>query len=374
MQPSIRYDNNNDDDEHSSMTTATVHRNYTSSSTKNNSRPSRRRRRRSHSTGREFDPNHDDPHTWSIPLQAMKRLRVDATQTTTESFGNDIASSYNTSHASDGRMLRTTPEIPTTPIQQQQQQQSEDQNQYKYDPYHCYQRHQYQETGQDTDGWSSPEPSPSVPVIHDRRHTHIDTASSSSLPLLYDQQASFHKPNSDATPSVLLADDSHDDNTNNIDDAADEMDYQNVNHILGNLHFERQQRISQQQQLYVPTRSEYNHHHNTYINHHNHEAQQPIAHESQVSELTCHRNGVLSSSSSSFHTVPPTTPLNTRMLRHQQFLDGGLLQQHHPPLSSIVSSSSMYNNKNHHNDQYQTPPPKPTKRKVVQLYTNSKLG
>jgi hypothetical protein len=382
----------------------------------------RRRRRRFRSSPDRDDNKHcdNDPYT-NLPLQAMKRLRVDAndticrsnratTTTTTRidddnddiiSFvddhnDNDVAVDMSTScpYRNDVPMRSTNPyEFPsatsTTTTNSmfstsRYNQRSEGvvvREKSKYnDPYYCYQRHQHQETGQDTDGWNgSPEP-----LMYDRmkpsqqqRHTN-GTASSlqyhntvhHSVSSSFMHRHSTTGSNTYTTPSILRNANKDD------DDDDDEMDYHSVNHILGNLHFERQQRMAaqQEQQHRVPSRDDY---------YHGNMAHQSTNDRQLISIPTEMSSSFIYTGSA---TLPPpaaattmTTPLNTRMLRHQRFMGtGGGISLQSPPPQQLPLSSTEHNHIYHNNNyQYQTPPPppaKPTKRRVLQLYTNSKLG
>ena len=313
-----------------------------------------RRRRRSRA-------DHHDP---LIPWQAMKRLRVDATTAANDSF-SPSSSAYNDS---DRRMPIPTDRVEAPPPQHQRRRQSphdhqtptvtnrevnrnnNNNNYYYYDAYHCYQRHQQQETGQDTDGWSSPESSVvRAPYEHGPHHsTTTTTVSSSSF-----VRRKVHDHPTHPTPSRLLDLGSDDD-----DDIM--MEYQNVNHILGNLHFERQQRMAQQQR-YVPLSQQ--HDSDSYMDDDN---SVPLRNNDVggVHESTTFRSFSNRTDASFLSTVPPT-PLNTRMMSRQQ--------QSQQYLNNREWSSQLQQHPSSV-DLYQTPPTKPTKRKIVPLYTNSKLA
>ena len=174
---------------------------------RNNNGRRRRRSRRSHDAG----DNSHDPYCTSLPLQAMKRLRVDAdtnistAQNDTEvSLVNDVAISLSLSYTDDIHM-RTTPEIPTTTATTTNfTSYEQEDDKCKHDSYHCYQRHQHQETGQDSDGWSSPEQVLCVQPLptDDRRRQHHCTNGTASLQL-HDNHSSFGRRNSYTTPTVL---------------------------------------------------------------------------------------------------------------------------------------------------------------------------
>ncbi len=315
-------------------------------------------------SGRRRRRSRTDRHDPLIPWQAMKRLRVDATASANDSSFLEAEFLPSSSAYDNHRMMPTPPDrVDATAVLQPPQRRirsphdhqtptvtNRDVNRNNYDAYHCYQRHQHQETGQDTDGWSSPESRPHPP--YDRGPFHSATTSSSLVRQLHDHPMNRtleSRNNRHATPLLDIS----------SSDDEDIMDYHNVNHILGNLHLERQQRMVQQQR-YAPSQQNDN---DSYMdddddNHNIVPLRNDVGgtgiHES-ISSSFANRTD-----SSLLSTVPPT-PLNTRMMlrqQSQQYLNHEYSQQPHP--------SSL--------DQYQTPPAKPTKRKVVPLYTNSKLG
>jgi hypothetical protein len=272
------------------------------------------------------------------PWQAMKRLRVDASASSTvHQFTaaipedssdtimafSDLTTSY-TTNTTDTTSATTGTNDPLTfkkpPPPSSVSSSSLLPNQYRDDDsFYQYQRHQSQESGPDTDGWSSPEQK-QQPLYCDRRRT------ATTRPL---HPATTTTNSAMATASV----------------SYDDMDYHNVNFVLGNLHFERQQRNRNTTNVAVPVNS-------------------------YVTTTSTTESPMSITSSSSFMAVP-ATPMNhvtRRMIRNQQ--GEGLLQQQ----QQHVQSSSLWHSSHNNSTSYQTPPPKPTKRKVIQLRTNTKLA
>jgi hypothetical protein len=212
------------------------------------------------------DENMNSNELSSGPWQALKRLRVDAAAVV---VGQNETPAPPRNHTNSDVVAELSTRSSSVDVNTTQG----PTNHHQY----FYQRHQLQEAGQDTmsDGWGSPE-------------TAV---------------ASLQRP------SPLSS--AHHENGSDDDDDDNDMEYQNVNQILGNLHFERRQRNTsatpQQQQSSVRS----------------------YKHEPSLSSQS---------------TTMQTTPTNA----HRTFL------------------SPSYN--------YQTPPPKPTKRKIVRLFTNSKIG